>query len=46
MGRGESDVQGGLGRTSGPFKRTLRQIGAEERFELVVLRAREGKPGD
>ena len=46
VSRGEGDVQGALGRTSGPFEVTLRPTGAEERFEVVVLRAREGKPGD
>jgi hypothetical protein len=46
VSRGESDVQGGLGRTGGPFEVVLSATGAEERFELVVLRAREGKPGD
>jgi hypothetical protein len=44
VSRGESDVQAGLGRTSGPFEVALQQTGAEWRFELVVLRAREGKP--
>ena len=46
VSRGESDVQAALGRTSGPFEVTLRPTGEEDRFELVVLRAREGKPGD
>jgi len=46
VSRGESEVQGGLSRNSGPFEVTLRPTGEEERFELVVLRAREGKPGD
>jgi hypothetical protein len=46
VSRGEGDVEDGLDRTSGPFEIALRPTGAEERFELVVLRAREGKPGD
>jgi hypothetical protein len=46
VSRGESEVQGGLTRNTGPFEVTLRPTGEEERFELVVLRAREGKPGD
>jgi hypothetical protein len=46
VSRGESDVQGGLSRTGEPFEVTLRPTGEEERFELVVLRTPEGKPGD
>jgi hypothetical protein len=46
VSRGESDVEDGLDRTSRPFEVALRPTGEEERFELVVLRAREGKPGD
>jgi hypothetical protein len=46
VSRGESDLQGGFGRTSVPFEIALQPTGREERFELVVVHAQEGKPGD
>jgi hypothetical protein len=47
VSRGQSDLRsGGFDRTSLPFEITLRPTGREERFELVLLHAQEGKPGD
>ena len=46
VSRGESDVQSGLSRAGGPFEVALRPTGEEDRFELVVLRVPEGRPGD
>ena len=46
VSRGQTDIRGGFGRTSLPFEITLRPTGREERFDLVLLRAQEGKPGE
>jgi len=46
VSRGQTTVQGGFGRTSVPFEIALRPTGREERFDLVLLRAQEGKPGE
>jgi len=46
VSRGQTDVRGGFGRTSLPFEITLRPTGREERFDLVLLHAQEGKPGE
>jgi hypothetical protein len=46
VSRGESDLWGGFGRTSVPFEIALLPTGREERFELVLVHAQEGKPGD
>jgi hypothetical protein len=46
VSRGDSEVPGGFGRTSLPFEVSLRPTGREERFELVLVHANEGKPGD
>jgi hypothetical protein len=46
VSRGDSDLQGGFGRTSFPFEIALRPTGREERFELVLIHAQEGRPGD
>jgi len=46
VSRGQTDLRGGFGRTSLPFEITLRPTGREERFDLVLLHAQEGKPGE
>jgi hypothetical protein len=46
VSRGQTDLRGGFGRTSLPFEIALRPTGREERFDLVLLSAQEGKPGD
>ena len=46
VSRGQTDIRGGFGRTSLPFEITLRPTGREERFDLVLLHAQEGKPGE
>jgi hypothetical protein len=46
VSRGEDEVRAGFGYTSLPFEIVLRPTGREERFELVVVHAQEGKPGD
>ncbi len=46
VSRGQTDVHGGFARSSVPFEITLRPTGREERFDLVLLRAQEGKPGE
>jgi hypothetical protein len=46
VSRGQTDVRAGFGRTSLPFEIALRPTGREERFDLVLLHAQEGKPGD
>jgi hypothetical protein len=46
VSRGETEIQGGFGRTSLPFEITLRPTGREERFHLVLVHAQEGKAGD
>lgn len=46
VSRAQTDLHGGFGRTSVPFEITLRPTGREERFDLVLLRAQEGKPGE
>jgi hypothetical protein len=47
VSRGQSDLRnGGFAHTSMPFEITLRPTGQEERFDLVLLHAQEGKPGD
>jgi hypothetical protein len=46
VSRGDREVPGGFGRTSLPFEVSLRPTGREERFELVLVQAHEGKPGE
>jgi hypothetical protein len=46
VSRGEREIQGGFGRTSLPFEIALRPTGREERFDLVLIHAQDGKPGD
>ena len=46
VSRGDAEIPGGFGRTSLPFEVALRPSGREERFELVLIHANEGKPGD
>jgi hypothetical protein len=46
VSRGQTDLRGGFGRASLPFEIALRPTGREEQFELVLLHAQEGKPGD
>jgi hypothetical protein len=46
VSRGDSEVPNGFGRTTLPFQVSLRPTGREDRFELVLLYAHEGKPGD
>jgi hypothetical protein len=46
VSRGQSDVQAGFGGSRLPFEVALRPTGREERFELVVIHAHQGKPGD
>jgi hypothetical protein len=46
VSRGDSEVQGGFGHTSLPFEIALRPSGREERFDLILIHAQEGKPGE
>jgi hypothetical protein len=46
VSHGTSDVRGGFGRSSLPFEIALRPTGHEARFDLVLVHAQEGKPGD
>ncbi len=46
VSRGDTEVPGGFGRNTLPFEVTLRPTVREERFELVLIHAHEGKPGD
>jgi hypothetical protein len=46
VSRGQADLRGGFGRMSLPFEIALRPTGREERFDLVLLHAQEGKPGE
>jgi hypothetical protein len=46
VSRGDSEIPGGFGRTTLPFQVSLRPTGREEQFDLVLLYANEGKPGD
>src|SRR5262245_42494512 len=47
VSRGQSDLRNGsFSRTSMPFEIALQPTGREQKFELVLLHAQEGKPGD
>jgi hypothetical protein len=46
VSQGRTDLSGSFGRTTQPFEIRLRPTGREARFELVLLQAQEGKPGE
>jgi hypothetical protein len=46
VSRGDSEIPGSFGQTTLPFEVSLRPTGREDRFDLVLLYANEGKPGD
>lgn len=46
VSRGEREIQGGLGHRRLPFEIALRPTGHEARFELTLIHAQEGKPGE
>jgi hypothetical protein len=46
VSRGDAEIPGGFGRTVLPFEVALHPTGSEERFDLVLIQAHEGKPGD
>jgi hypothetical protein len=46
VSRGDTEIAGGFGRSILPFEVALHPTGREDRFDLVLLQAHEGKPGD
>lgn len=46
VSRGDTEIPGGFGRTALPFEVSLHPTGREDRFDLVLIQAHEGKPGD
>lgn len=46
VSRGDTEIPGGFGRTALPFEVSLSPTGREDRFDLVLVQAHEGKPGD